>query len=923
MRCRVTPLYFVSAVWLMLLSAPFTAFAQFQIQHQAPAVVEKNVGTELTFTVPGINQSEVQDAFLFYKLDGDVAYRQQRANLNQSTFSAVVTINDNFASSLEYYFEIQYVNGDRRTYPENLANSGPIRVDIVDQRTDMADASGSQENIEYTILSPEPGEGVASNDVVLAITLFYDEGAIDTTTTSFELLLDGEDITEDASASEYFLTYVPDRLDEGEHTAVLRLRKPDETVEITSWTFMVVSPGAVSGSPLTSLGGGAPSGFIPSGQVELTARNQVIAGNAYDALSGNVRMSGRQGNIRYTAYGLLTSQEDSRLQPQNRYGGELYVGDWLELQAGHIYPTLSPLTIAGQRVQGVNVALRPLGGVINLQFLTGKLRRGISNLYTNITAHEQVVNDVVVDTTYSLAFESGGTGTFERDIIGGRLGLGRARKFQFGLNILKVEDDTSSIDVVRNYTDALARNTQLASGLSTEDRNKLQSEPDLLTVDGNPRPKGNFVAGTDLMFNADRNRIQFRADGAISLLNDDISQGALTAERADELGFEIDQDVENLLDQLSWLIIINENMSALPLRFEVDGEQTTAEPFFPTSILATESEFSMNYFNNNLRLQYRWVGPDYNSLANSTVRKDIAGFTVTDRFRLLQNRIYVTLGYESLNDNVIDNKEATTNTNTLRANVSWYPIKRVLPRVSMGIMSRKRDNSVDLYNPFVAPSLESAAARNFEVVDGQDVIAPNPRLANTIQFTTSISQQFELWDITHDASINYSRLDTDDELFAYGDAVSNSISLNLVNRFRNLPLDTNFGFTINSTETANGLNSIDIFGFNVGGSMFFLDDKLNVSAGLAFTKNKSEIVPLVVNEGADPNDINDDYYEPDPASVTESNNNSFIFTSGARYTLNNNHAFVVDMRFTNVSSTLPGVETPNDRLIQARYIFSF
>ena len=56
------------------------------------------------------------------------------------------------------------------------------------------------------------------------------------------------------------------------------------------------------------------------------------------------------------------------------------------------------------------------------------------------------------------------------------------------------------------------------------------------------RPKGNIVAGIDLKFAFDKNRIRFHTETVASALNNDIYGGPLTSERAEELGFEdVDQ----------------------------------------------------------------------------------------------------------------------------------------------------------------------------------------------------------------------------------------------------------------------------------------------------------------------------------------------------------------------------------------------
>lgn len=919
-------MYLIAVIFFCLfLVQPLFGQISYRIQHQAPTVVNRSEPVELVFEVPGINSSEVQDAFLYYKYDGEISYQQVRANFNLAIFSTEFPIRNDDAGMLEYYFVVEMNSGEQITYPENNPGDNPVQVDIVEREQETADTSAEEHGIEYTILSPNPGMGLAPNDVLVAITLFYEEEAVDTTTSSFRLLLDGEDITEQAEATDYFLSYAPENILPGEHRASLELETPDETIRIVSWEFTVFSPSEVVDGAIG--GPGEPmSSLIPTGQAELTAQNQSLGEIGNDVLKGNVRFSGSKGEMRYSAHALLTTQESPRLQPQNRYGAEVYVGDWFEFQGGHIYPTLSRLSLSGRRVQGINTAFHLLDSGVNVQFLYGKMSRSISNLYNPISVDTVKSGDVPIDTTYSLGFQPEGTGSYKRNLLGGRLGFGNGENFQWGFNFLKVRDDTNSISTIRSYEDLLSVNSQLDDGLTQTDLNRLQENPDLLAISGNPEPKDNLVAGTDLMFNLFNDKVRFRTESALSLLNENISGGILNADN--ELGINIDEEVTNQLDRLSWLIIINENMSTIPIRFNLGADSTDVEPFFPKGVLASQSELNFNIPENSFRLQYRWIGPNYISLANSTVRRDLAGFTATDRFNLLQNRLYVTLGYERLNDNVIKNKDATTHTNTARTNLSWFPIDQYLPRVSLGLMYRNRDNRVSLFNPFVSVSDENTAIRNFEISEGDTVLAASPRLTNTFRITTSFSQQFTLLDLSHDASLNVSFLNTKDDAFRYGDTKNTSLNFTVRSRLTTIPMDTRIGFNVNNTETLGGLTDINVFGVLIGGSTFLLDDKLNLSGDLAFTSNNIESTNLVIDDNGTPADPGDDLFSPETDAsgnriVEETKNNLFIFRASAQYDLNDQHAFLVNINFTNVSNRLSGVNPPNDHLLQARYIYRF
>ena len=422
-----------------------------------------------------------------------------------------------------------------------------------------------------------------------------------------------------------------------------------------------------------------------------------------------------------------------------------------------------------------------------------------------------------------------------------------------------------------------------------------------------------------------KNRIRLESETVASALNNDIYGGSLTVQGADDLGFDITQDDADLLASLSQLIIINENMNILPIRVkDFNTDSSEAEPFFPTSILGSNSEFSINYPSNNFKLQYRWVGPNFSSLANSTVRRDISGFTATDRFRLFKNRLYVTLGYETLEDNVTNNKSATTTSNTYRSNLSWYPVSRKLPRMSFGFRYRNRDNGVIRFNPNVAPQFEKAAVQNF-VIDVDEsgnidtLVTPVPKESSTLNLSGSITQQFDLFNIIHDASLSFNNLNTKDEVFAFGDVQSSAVSFNITSRFNDIRLRTQLGLTFNNTETGSGQTNIDIFGLYAGGSFFILDGKLNFNGRVAVTSNTSRTRALIVEPSVSDDDTPvNDYFILDP-NVVESDFSTFVVQIGAQYDINTYHSFIFDSNFTNVS----GIGNSNDSIVSLRYLFNF
>lgn len=924
--CRVIG-WIGALLWAALLAHP--AYAQVPVQHQPPTVIERGKVLELEFQAAGLGPDRFSEAGLYYRYDGEASYRRQKAEYRNGAFRVGLQINDSSADAFEYYFRAELNDGSLLRYPAFDPAGEPVRVELVQPRRQEVPDTVSAGGMEYTILSPEPDRRVSRRNTVIAITFFYDEKNMEPG--EFLLFLDGRDVSGDAKRSDFFLSYVPGDLADGLHQVRVVYKSGSGLREIADWNFTVGedrrrSISTVAGAPQSTPASGPTLG----GRVELSALNQQLAGQGNDALRGDFDVSGRYGMVRYRFNGLLTSQESSRLQPQNRYGAEIHVGKWADLNAGHIYPYVSRLTLAGRRLQGVDAQVHLARENINLQFLYGRLNREVTNLYEPIVATYDTVavtpaDGPVIDSTYALHFGEQGRGTYRRKLVGGRLAFGNGRHVRFGLHALKIQDDTTSIQTINDFRDVLLYQSDIAGGLSPADRAWLQQNPGALNVDGaSPKPKGNFTAGSDLLVNLDKGRIRLEAEAAASLLNENINGGYLTRQRADDLGIELDSDTQNLLSRLSWLIIINEQMSTLPLRYKSTVDSTTSlEPFVPMGIFAGQSRLGLHYFDHNLQVRYRWIGPDYSTLANSTVRRDIAGVTLSDRYSLLDNQLYLSLEYENLKDNLTGTSEATTTTQTLRSGMSWYPLDRGMPRVSISLRYQSRANGVDRRNTYLDGDLLQAALYNTMTGSADAVsLLPAPVSARTWQYTGSVSQQVEWMGAAHDLSLSGSLMRTFDHAFSYGDLKSSAWSLALQNRFDTMPLTTRFSFNYNHTESNSGLSKYDIIGFNIGGSLYLMDETLNLFADLAFTRNTSRSVSLQVDDNGTPDLRLDDFYYPGTGGSHQSSN-AYILQGGMRYNLTRHHVLEFNLGLTSISARQGIYAAPNDYRMQARYIYRF
>ena len=249
--------------------------AQFTVQHQPPTVLNSSETNQLEFMVPAVNPLDIVDALLFYRNEGDLGYSQMELEYVNGVFVANLTSEYLVGTSFEYYFQLSLANVSQDIfYPDNVPSENPIKVDIVSATNEnllgeAIEQRPQAEGIDYTILSPQPGNGQTPEDALIAIALYYDINQVQPG--EFRLYINGMDVTEDADTSAYFISYKPRNLERGNYSITLDYVTDEGALEVTNWNFKIVKKGEAS---FQSFG---PK-MMPTGRVELTARNQIYLG---------------------------------------------------------------------------------------------------------------------------------------------------------------------------------------------------------------------------------------------------------------------------------------------------------------------------------------------------------------------------------------------------------------------------------------------------------------------------------------------------------------------------------------------------------------------------------------------------------------------------------------------------------------------
>jgi len=287
--------------------------------------------------------------------------------------------------------------------------------------------------------------------------------------------------------------------------------------------------------------------------------------------------------------------------------------------------------------------------------MDGKRIRGITagldlGAFNLDYASGEVIRGVDVDSSQQIV-----TPTLKRNLTAVRPSFGSGENFQLGFTYLKSKDQYGAADTL-------------------------------------VKPQENVVAGSDLVVAFDNHHFEFTGQASYSLNNVDISAPVFTDASIDTS--QLDSSTKSLLKKygtkyLSKVITLNENLVPLPPGL---------------SALVYETGLALNYFGNYLKGTYIYHGADYSSEGTSALRKDVKGFNVFDRLRLVGNSVFLTASYERLQNNtggqdtiLTSNGEEvalTTTYATFNTSVSYYPTSN-MPNITIGYGNNTNSNPID------------------------------------------------------------------------------------------------------------------------------------------------------------------------------------------------------------------------------------
>ena len=859
----------------LILIAPSLLYAQGTILHSPPPGVEIGKDVEIIASVEN-SPAPVTELKVLYRQRGLQSYKEFSMIESSGFWSATIPGSEVTDAGLEYLIIAELQGGGQLAYPEIDPYDQPVFIATLIVKTaeirEAAIKQGAVSGSNMIILSPEANSRTRAEETLIAVSLFYSD-EIDLS--SIAVFLNGINITAGSDISEELITYAPDEIEPGIKTVIIEASDLSGVPIIPlQWDFTVVSDEIRTESK-----------FKIRGKAFVDSRGDKIQGETDDVTTSRLSIRGNYDFVNFRGLAYVTSKESEFLQPKNRFMFGLKT-KYLTLNFGDLNPNVTPLTIYGKRMRGIEGNLEL--GFFNLHTVFGELEREIPADISLIT--EALIVDVNGDGEFTKAdgdsfIDLNGNGkrdeigdvlrggTFRRTLLAIRPSFGPSRSFQWGFTFAQARDD-SLIKI--NLPDRISpRAVSLLSGrpsrfdYSTPDGEKV-------FVDLGHSPQDNMLIGTDLFFGFDNNRFILEGEAAFSLLARDITGGPFTEEELDTLTDDsLDGkigDVNIPFNPKDWESLFILNQSVIPL--DPTGWES----------LSYNAGFKLNYFKQFIRANYRFVGSEYNSLANPFIRKDIQGFNVSDRIRMLNNKFIVTLRFEQLENNLAGEKETTTTTTSFDGGISIYP-GRDMPRISLNVRNYLRDNGVDTTR--IDPSIG--------VIDRREQNA-------TVTSTFSIGYDVEALGFKHKLNLNVSNSERTDEFrdkrdtsFVSSEFSSSQFAL-VVNTKYDFPLKTQVQFLTNNNETGSS-KPFTYTVFGVGGEYLMLDEKLVLTGNLKYSTTSGSV------------------------EFKESR-----LSGGARYKITTKQSILasaqIAKRTQSAGAGIPD-ESFNDYIVRARYVISF
>ena len=863
MRKRITQKTFLTislCIWNMVSSQSNHLY-----YHKNPSPVKEGSPVEISQLLFG--EEGINSGMLFFRNSGEMSYQETEMTLENGKWIGIVPGHRVTSLGLEYVTILTKYDGGRISLP--LVDD-PFNEPLFIRVTPNMSTSQEQKSIgqgdfaeaDILILSPENGSINRPGEIVISASLF---NAPNIDQKDFEIYIDEIDYTDQTIISGDVLSLVPEEeLQFGFHKIKINFKTTyGFDVRPIEWTFSISK----------GMGNIAESfnykGSIVGKQSNNSASSISINERQY---SGKIDAELSWIKARYSFR--QSSRESPMSQPVNRKTLTLQVTDYLKIENGDVYPSISQYILEGKKVNGRYIDVNiPFGfgfdgfnvfgrdwfafgmkGSIDIQTVSGRLSRGVQYQKGVNRAYELLTNDVRFDSLGNRIYLFNRKGyTFPRNINSARLTFSLNNWFKAGIHFLKAKDEFEKINIRASenslfsvdtsiFGDSLSLEYTLSEFIDSLNNNDTVKIKKKNWDDGTPQE--NLAFGFDFEGSMDNRKLLFQLGWNMSLTNNNIWAGTASKDSLDLLLDTISDGklmgsydvsaIGDFIDTYSDIFTVHPAYMAPILPIDpIVAEKSSLKAFMNMPASAYFIRLKGSYSFNNVMIQYRQLGPEYKSFGNPYLTNNIREFTINDRLSTLGRRLMFVLGYKYRDNKLSDLVAHPIATRTISLNTTLVPGPGA-PSIILNLQSIGRTNGIDSidtdqYGNYLGDSRENSQALN--IMASINV----PGNFNVFTTTTSIN----LNSITYKDNLASER----NKDYFFQKSETQSISATISTRFK-IPLKTSSSFNqtkifipyLDQDNVAQQL--INTWSsFNTSIQYGLLNNKLRLRCGLDFTTN--------------------------------------------------------------------------------------
>ncbi len=299
---------------------------------------------------------------------------------------------------------------------------------------------------------------------------------------------------------------------------------------------------------------------------------------------------------------LLSTEGSSARQSMNQFAVHPD-WEWGKAHLGDFSMKFSDYTLDGISIRGGGVEINP--GIFRFSALYGRTQRAVEG------------NAV--------------TASYDREIWGTKIGVGRENGNFFDFNIIRSKDIGTSLDLARQDSSFFTDTTDVIDSLySTTYNDKF-----VIT------PQENLVAGFNTDLTLFDGMINFKGEFNGCLYTNDM--------RASEIN-----------DSTNFKSKIPESLNSIyKLRLSTSADY------------AVKTQLSANFKTINVKGGFTRIGASYTSLGLASQINDRIGYDIGVSTRLFENKLSVSTGFNKYSDNLENQKKHTTSRSAFSSNINY------------------------------------------------------------------------------------------------------------------------------------------------------------------------------------------------------------------------------------------------------------